>query len=278
MTVLHDDLLLEEAETDAVVRPLRPAESPDRTVLGRLDLILHAFGGNDGVLALSEMSRRVNLPKSTVHRLADQMCAVGWLERKSGGYRVGLKLLDLGGVALQRNGLRDVAFRHIHALAVKTGLGVQLALLDQSSVVYLDCIVLGRFKLPTRVGGREPAYCTGLGKAMLAFEDKDTQLAALQDMPRRTASTVVDPREMQTELANIRRVQVAHDREEAYRGLGCVAAPILANGRAIGAISVSGPVGQIQARWLAQHVRDTALAISERGPSAAPVQRAPHGP
>jgi DNA-binding IclR family transcriptional regulator len=236
-------------------------DSPYRTVLGRLDAILASFVSNDRVLALSEISRRVGLPKSTVHRLADQLCAVGWLERNSGGYRVGLKLLELGGIALQRNGLREVAYRHVHALAQKTGLAVQLAILDHSEVVYLELILPTRFKLPTRVGGRQPAYCTGLGKAMLAFEDEPSQASVLANMPRRTEATITDPRALKAEFDGICRTGIAYDREEAYEGLVCVASPIRSSGRAIGAVSVTGTIGRMHVHSVAQEVRNTAVAI-----------------
>ena len=191
--------------------------------------------------ALSEISHRVGLPKSTVHRLANQLCAVGWLERNSGGYRVGLRLLELGSVALQRTGLREAAFKHLHSLALRTGLVVHLGILDHGEVVYLDRVTTTRVSLPTRVGGREPAYCTALGKVMLAFEDPASQASALAGMRRRTEFTVVEPRAIQAALDSARQTGIAYDREEAYKGLGCVASPIRCGGRVIGALSVTGP-------------------------------------
>ena len=238
-------------------------EAADRSIVGRLDAILAAFEDHDRALSLGEISHRVQLPKSTVHRLAEQLCSVGWLQRNSGGYRVGLKLLQLGGVALQRNSLRERAYRHIYPLAVRTGLAVQLAILDHGAVVYLERVVLAGFGLPTRVGGREPAYCTALGKAMLAFEDEPTRSAALADMPRRTASTITDPRAMRAELEAVRRTGFAVDRGEGYRDLACVAAPIRSSGRSIGAVSVSGPLGRVRPQALIQEVRNVAAAVWE---------------
>ena len=231
------------------------------TVVGRLEAILASFDGCDQALALSEISHRVGLPKSTVHRLANQLCAVGWLERNSGGYRVGLRLLELGSVALQRTGLREAAFRHLHSLAQRTGLAVHLGILDHGEVVYLDRVVTARVSLPTRVGGREPAYCTALGKAMLAFEDPASQAAALTGMSRRTEFTVIEPRALQATLDGARQTGIAYDREEAYRGIACIASPIRSGGRAIGAVSVTGPVARMRAHSLVHDVRNTALAV-----------------
>jgi DNA-binding IclR family transcriptional regulator len=231
------------------------------TVVGRLEAILASFDGCDHVLGLSEISHRVGLPKSTVHRLANQLCAVGWLERNSGGYRVGLKLLELGSVALQRTGLREVAFKHLHSLAARTGLVVHLGILDHGDVVYLDRVMTTRVALPTRVGGREPAYCTAIGKAMLAFEGPAGRASALAGMRRRTDFTITEPRALQAALDSARQTGVAYDREEAYRGLGCVASPIRSGDRVIGAVSVTGPIARVRAHSLVHDVRNTAIAI-----------------
>jgi DNA-binding IclR family transcriptional regulator len=244
------------------VHPLRDEDGMQgSSVVGRLEAILASFGNRDDSLALSEISHRVGLPKSTVHRLASQLCAVGWLERNSGGYRVGLKLLELSSVALQRTGLREVALQHIHSLALRTGLAVHLGILDRGHVVYLDRIAMKQFSLPTRVGGRQPAHCTALGKAMLAFEDQRSQVSALAGMPRRTEFTIIEPRAMEATLDSARRTGIAYDREEAYPGVGCIASPIRGAGRAIGAVSLTGPIARMHAHWLEHEVRNTALAI-----------------
>ncbi len=165
-----------------------------RSVLGRIATILDAFDMGDQVLSLPDLSQRANLPKSTVHRLAEQLRAIGWLERDhSNGYRVGMRLFELGALAPQRNQLRDTAFPHLHGLATKTGLAVQLGVLDGGEVVYLERIVVGEFSLPTRLGGRMPAYCTGLGKAMLAFDDAAADQVMSTTLPRRTEFTITEP-------------------------------------------------------------------------------------
>ena len=239
----------------------RDEDGQASTVVGRLEAILASFDGCDHALGLSEISHRVGLPKSTVHRLANQLCAVGWLERNSGGYRVGLRLLELGSVALQRTGLREAAFKHLHSLAMRTGLVAHLGILDHGEVVYLDRVTTTRVSLPTRVGGREPAYCTALGKVLLAFENPAGQASALAGMRRRTEFTVIEPRALQATLDGARQTGIAYDREEAYRGLGCVASPIRSGDRVIGAVSLTGPIARIRAHSLVHEVRNTALAI-----------------
>ncbi|GLY38961.1 transcriptional regulator [Amycolatopsis sp. NBRC 101858] len=233
----------------------------ERTVMGRIASIMEAFDGGPRVLTLGALSERTGLPKSTLHRLADQLRGVGWVERESGGYRIGMRLFELGSLALGGNRLPDAALPHLQVLAARTGLSAQLAVLDHTDVVYLERIVTGPVPLPTRRGGRKPAYCTALGKAMVAFDDDATQEVISARMPRKTRHTITEPDLLWTELGKVRETGVALDRGEAYADLVCVAAPIRSSGRAIGAVSVTGPAGRM--RWSAatDAVRSAAAAI-----------------
>ncbi len=231
-----------------------------RSLVGRIASIMDSFDQQDPVLSLVELSRRSGLPKSTAHRLAEQLRALGWLERDQRGYRVGMRLFELGGLAAEQSQLRDPAVPHLHALAGRTGLAVQLGVLDGDEVVYLERVVVGSYRLPTRQGGRMPAYCTGLGKAMLAFDEAAAQQVLDADLPVRTASTLCSDR-LRDDLQRVRSTGVAFDRQEAYEGLGCVAAPIRNSGRAIGAVSVTGPIGRIDWDGLSTLVQNTATSI-----------------
>lgn len=232
-----------------------------RSLVGRIGAIMDAFDHTEPVLTLVELSRRVGLPKSTTHRLAEQLRALGWLDRDHRGYRVGMRLFELGGLAVDTNLLRDSAVPHLHALAGKAGLAVQLGVLDHGEVIYLERVEVGRYRLPTRQGGRMPAYCTGLGKAMLAFDDDAATEVLEHDLPARTAATLSSPDRLRNELARVRTRGVAFDLQEAYEGLGCVAAPIRNSGRAIGAVSVTGPIDQLDWQALASSVQQTATSI-----------------
>jgi DNA-binding IclR family transcriptional regulator len=222
---------------------------------------MEAFNSGQQVLSLGDLSERTGLPKSTLHRLADQLCQVGWVQRDPGGYRVGMRLFELGSLAVEGNRLHEAAFPHLQALAARTGLSAQLGILDEAEVVYLERIVMGPIRLPTRRGGRKPAYCTALGKAMAAFDDDVIRAVVSSRMPRKTANTITEPGALRTELNQVREVGVAFDRGEAYQELVCVAAPIRDSGRAIGAVSVTGPVGRMRWSIATEAVRSTAAAI-----------------
>lgn len=235
--------------------------SPVRTVLGRVAAIITAFNGGQQVLSLGELSECTGLPKSTVHRLADQLCQVGWVERDPGGYRVGMRLFELGSLAVDGSRLHEAAFPHLQALAVKTGMSAQLGILDKAEVVYLERVVVGPLRLPTRRGGRNPAYCTALGKAMAAFDDEVIGAVIASQLPRRTANTITEPFALRTEFDRIREAGVAFDRGEAFEQLVCVAAPIRNSGRTIGAVSVTAPAGSMRWSMATEAVRSTAAAI-----------------
>ncbi len=251
--------------------PESPAELPEspagrehesrRSVLGRVDCIIGAFDRADSSLTLHELTERTGLPKSTVHRMVDQLVGIGWIERDVSGFRIGMRLFEIGGLASRRSRLSDLASSHLHALSVSTGLAVQMAILDGTDVVYLDRIPMPGFRLPTRQGGRQPAYCTALGKAMLAFDDDAAAAVLNQELPGRTSRTLTESRDLEMELERIAETGLAFDHQESYEGLACVAAPIRSSGRAIGAVSVTGPVARIDLHGVAPLVRTTAAAI-----------------
>ena len=257
--------VLAEPLRDAPPAPVASAEAernnPERTVLGRIAFVLEAFDEGHEVVSLGELHRFTGLPKSTLHRLAEQLCQVGWIERDPGGYRVGMRLFELGNLAVEGNRLQAASVPHLHALAAKTGLAAQLGVLDQAEVVYLERIGGRSFRLPTRRGGRQPAYCTALGKALTAFDEAAIQAVVTAEMPRKTVNTITEPAALRLELSRVRQAGVAFDRGEAYQEIVCAAAPIRSSGRTIGAVSVTGPAGRMRWGLVSEAVRGTAAAI-----------------
>ena len=248
----------EQSEDGALI----PQDPHSRSVLWRAASILDAFDGSRRSLTLNELSEKTQLPKSTTHRFAESLVELGWLERSSEGYRIGMRLFEVGGLAERRNQLFNKASSHMHELSAATHLSVQLGILDEVDVVYLGRILVRTFELPTRDGGRMPAYCTALGKAMLAFADEELlEHVVSVGLAPRTPSTIVTPNAFLREIKAIRSCGFAVDRQESVRGIACVAAPIRGAGRAIAAVSVTGPVERIDINRLVPLVRGTAGAI-----------------
>lgn len=221
-----------------------------------------------------EASRSCRSRISTVHRLADQLVDLGWLERAGGGYRVGLRLFEVGGLAERRKRLAERAGPYLQQLSAVTGCGVHLGVLRDTEVVHLVKLPIKGLELPTRDGGRMPAHCTGLGKAMLAWaSDDQVQRVIDAGLAPRTPATIADPVGFRRELAAIRDRGVSYDRDEACVGVSCVAAPIRSSGRAIGAVSVTGLSGRFDFAAIEPQVPKVACVIWRDlfGPSRADV-------
>ncbi|MGW4842104.1 IclR family transcriptional regulator [Nocardia brasiliensis] len=219
-----------------------PAARPPVSMIERMTLILDAFDGSTPTLTLLGLSERTGLPRSTVHRILDQMIRLRWLAHAPGGYRLGLRTLELGGLAADHNEIRDVVSPLLHDLCQRTGMVGHLGVLDGREVLYLDKAG-GRFaaNVPTRLGGRMPAHSTALGKALLASLEPSIVETSFRDrLPQLTARTICDRTDLHRELGKIRQRQgVAVDNEESVAGIACVAVPIRGRGAAIAALSLS---------------------------------------
>jgi DNA-binding IclR family transcriptional regulator len=242
-------------------------DAPARSVLERAVRILGAYGPADRTLTLAEMTRRTGIPKPTVHRLAGELLELGLLEGEGGVYRLGMRMFELGQLVPLQRDLRDAALPFMQDLFEATHETVHLAVLDGTDVLYIDKIAgHRRVAVGSRVGGRLPAHCTAVGKAILAVSPPavlDALLAA--GLVRRTAFTIAAPKVLRRHLATVARVGVAYEREESDLGVTCAASPVHGFGHhVVAAISITGPVGRLQPERYASTVRLAALALSRR--------------
>ncbi len=196
-----------------------------------------------GVIGVSDLAAEVHLPRSTIHRILKDLEDQDFVGRVGAKYRVGNRFFKLTeGVRWSEYGeLRDLAVDGLTWLFERAAATVHLAVLDGPDVLYLEKITgPGGCRVPSRVGGRFPATCTALGKALLAFTEPRRAAASLAlPLPHLTPYSITAPRVLAEELVRIRRKGVAHDLEEATPGIACTAAPILVDGRPLAAVSVS---------------------------------------
>lgn len=240
----------------------RDANAP-RSVVDRVASLLDGFDSDHPSLTLAELVSFSGLPKSTVHRLAEAMVARGWLERSGSEYTIGVRMFELGGLVDYRWSLREAALPFMEDLYEATHEVVHLGVIDGTDVLYVDKIGGHRsMRTPSRVGGRMPVHATGLGKALLSASPPSV-VAQVLSVPLRRVSehTIVVPNVLLDDLARSAKRGYAIDREESGRGMACVAAPIIVCGRALGAISVTGPSRRIDPDRLAPAVRTAALGI-----------------
>lgn len=205
--------------------------------LARADLILDAFDG-PGQLTLAQIARRTGVPRSSVHRMLERLVQLGWLIRSGQQYRLGLRLFELGSLAVQQDRLHCVALPHLRELRRVTGHTVHLAVLDGDDVIYLDKLD-GRYtmNIDTRPGVRRPAGRTSVGKVLLAhLAGGEPSLRQVSD----NHTTTVDG-QLRREQAEIRLRGIAFDRQESVPGVGCVGAAVGVKDDVVAAVSVCGP-------------------------------------
>ncbi|MEV0748316.1 IclR family transcriptional regulator [Streptomyces sp. NPDC050273] len=213
------------------------------SMVERMTLIMDVFEGRAARLSLEEVARSTRLPRSTAHRILDQLVRLRWLEHTALGYGLGRRALGLGGGDGAHGRIREAAAARLHDLQIKTGLVVHLAVLDGAEVHYLDKVG-GRFAaaVPSRVGGRAPAHSTALGKAMLAWlEPEDVEARAAESIGRLTHRTIADIGTLHQELNRIRRRHgLAFERGECFPDIACVAAAVRGPEGPVAAISLVG--------------------------------------
>lgn len=238
-----------------------PASMVDRVVK-----ILGVFERSGGMLTLGQISSRSRLPRSSVHRILQQLVTARWLQRDDNEYTLGLRMFEIGSLVVHRSRISEVARPFMQELCTTTGYVVHLALLDEHDVVYLEKVggVFGS-TLPSRVGGRFPAHCTGVGKALLAYSRRGIVDRYLEGgLCRRTHASIGTAEALEAAMVKIRDCGYSTDISEATSGVACVAAPILELAHAVAAVSVCGPVDRVRVDELKYRVMWTAAEISRR--------------
>ncbi|MGW6795193.1 IclR family transcriptional regulator [Streptomyces chartreusis] len=247
---------------------MSPTERDTAVTLGalqRAEAILGAFDAEHRELTLAALSRRSGLPRSTTHRTAETMIRLGWLDKPEHHYRIGNRLFELSGLAPIRHELREAVLPYLHDLHHATRITVQLGVLDGPRVLVVEKIT-GHRPMPmlSQVGGTLPAYCSALGRAILAWSETETIDAVIAaGLPARTSRTVTDPVALRRELAAIPDRGWAVEREEGNIGVSCVGAPIFGPlGNVVAALSVTGPTKLVRADRAGPAVRMAAAAAS----------------
>ncbi|HEU4701584.1 MAG TPA: IclR family transcriptional regulator [Conexibacter sp.] len=239
------------------------SSSPPSAVLDRAFALLDVFGPGRFELTLAELAAGSGLPRSTAHRLAAHLERLGALERTPRGWRVGVRMFELGQLVPSQLQLRERALPFMGDLYEATHQTVHLAVLEQQDVVYVE-VIAGHQKVrsPSRRGGRVPAHCTAVGKVLLAFAPELPPLEG-PELAARTARTITDREQLRWELGEVRLTGLAYDDEEAMPGLCCVAAPVMSHRGAVAALSISMPVdAELTPRQAAPILRTAARGLS----------------
>lgn len=242
-------------------------------VLDRVVNILGCFSHERPRFRLADLAAASGLHRSTVYRLIEAMRHHQFvmLDEISGEYHLGIKLFELGAIAMTGSNYDRYARDSIEKLAQVTKETAHLCLLNGSDVVYVAKVESSYpLRMTSVVGGRHPAYCTSAGKAILACLDPE-QLAAYlgeTEFHALTAKTITSASKLKAQLSQVSVQGYAIDDEELQDDVRCIGAAIRDySGAPLAGVSIAGPTSRVtksRIPELAEHVMRTAAEISSR--------------
>ncbi|MCC6779896.1 MAG: IclR family transcriptional regulator [Hyphomicrobiales bacterium] len=251
------------------VPPPVDAKSRIQTYRKMMD-VLRTFSRVDRQLPLATIAARTELPRATAHRILSALREIGFIDQdaRRGTYSLGLGLFELGSLALANMELMREAKPFVDNLAQSAAAAAHLGVFNGIEVVVVEredhASHAVRSARPLEAA---PSYCTGLGKAVLAYQPRevvDRIIAA--GLKRFTRNTITTATALRQDLARIRRRGYAIDNGEHQLWVRCVAAPIRdASGNVFAAVSVTGStevVSEERTPVLAEIVAETAASIS----------------
>ena len=240
--------------------------------------ILSAFKPARALIGVSELAREFGLGRSTTHRYVATLTSLGYLEQDhdTRKYRLGPRVIDLGFSAINSMELRSISAPYLQRLSDKTGYTANLAILDDTDIIYIERCRSARkgpreIELDLHVGSRLPAYCTAMGKVLLAFlpeEERNARLDRIKLKPH-GPNTLTKRSTLVAELERVRESGIAISNEEIAYGIRAIAAPVRGrSGNVVGAVGFgvhhSWDATQDLVRHLTPLLRNTASEISNR--------------
>ena len=235
--------------------------------------LLKVFRSRETDLGVSELSRRLGLGKSTVHRMLTTLVAEGLVEQdpRTGGYRLGIVMFELGQAVRVHMDLHAAVGPVLTELRTQTGESSQVGVLDGHEVVYVDRMESAHsLRLFTDTGRRVPVHCTSSGKVLLAYLPEARRQAVLREAPldALTPHTITSRDLLVAELERVRRRGWSEAVNEREIGIASIAAPIRdASGEVVAAISIGVPLARctvMALRRLAPVIMEAAEAASRR--------------
>jgi DNA-binding IclR family transcriptional regulator len=249
------------------------------TILGTLEKtfkIIDLLGENPGGMRLSEMSRVLKLPGSSIHHILSNLRSYDYVDqdRDTKRYLLGFKFLSVGSKILDHLDIRRTAFDHLRRLHQRINETVNLTILRNGQVTFIDKIQrVGGLSLDTYLGYRTDPHAAASGKVLLADLSTPEVEEILGGKPLKAygKNTITRMNRLHMELAAIRKQGYALDDEEYYEGVRCVAAAIRSRGRAVAAVSITGSIFTMTMERIHEElvalVQDTAHKISSELPA-----------
>lgn len=252
-----------DQESPSVVCPKLQVSSSS---VAKMLLLLKSFPVDVDGVGVTQLAREVGISKSTAFRLIVKLEEHGFLERIGRRYRLSWRMFELGSSVAKTSSVRvtPIARPHLCELFADTGAAVSLVVVDGRELVCTQRIEGVRAVTDSvTVGSRLPASCTASGKIILAFSDSSMIRRALaQPLEAATPRSITNPALLLDELRGARREGVASDVGEWRLGLASLAAPILREGRPVGAISLTVPSRAFNPSLLRGRLVNAANAIA----------------
>ncbi|WP_136483796.1 DNA-binding transcriptional regulator KdgR [Vibrio sp. H11] len=221
--------------------------------------ILQALGEQKEI-GVSELSQRLMMSKATTYRFLQTMKSLGYVaqEGEADKYQLTLKLFELGAKSLEYVDLIELADREMRVISELTNEALHLGALDEKEIIYIHKIDSGyNLRMYSRIGRRNPLYCTAIGKVLLAERDEAFVRQTLDgvEFTRFNERTLQNIDELLIELDKVRSQHFAEDNEEQEAGLRCIAAPVYDRfGNVIAGVSISLPTIRFDEQQLSYYV------------------------
>lgn len=244
------------------------SKSPHVTSVERALAILGFLDGARRGWNISEISRKLKIPKSSTHVLVLTLERQGYLKREPGSreYTLGLKLYGLGRGLMDNLALPSKALPAMEWLSERTGLTVHLAVLEMDQAMYIQKVEApGLIRFDTYVGKRTNLHCTAVGKTLLAYTTWQRQQRFLSrgSLARYTKNSITTVAALRQELQRIRGRGYAIDDQEEELQIRCIAAPVLnCVGELVAAVGITGTTGQVLKEDIERFARLTLQAAS----------------
>ena len=235
--------------------------------------ILSSFTPERPIRGIADVADELGMRRSTTHRYMSTLVALGYLEQGAARkYRLGLRVTDLGMSALNSTALREHARPYLEELCRQSSYTVSVAVLDGPEIVYVDRVrssrrTQGGVDLDLSPGARLPAYCTAMGKLLMAFLPEEEQRALLAEVKptRMGPNTITSKTQLRAELENIREEGFAVNDQELAPELYAIAAPVRSESHeVVAAVSMTAHASMISLEELVEHLGPHLVAAADR--------------